>query len=507
MTQHATFDGPNLPATLPDLDGIEAGFNRALDLYTSAFDKIAAADAAIREARAAIEAVTPGAQFHFERDAREVEEFNKAVQLPNRDLYVSTARKLINLRCWHYVVDRCGLRQLMDAQAKKELDDQLRYIPDRSTRHGEVIDAEEMAKGAPLFTADTVRATLAKFQGEAQTIWRRGIANAFSSLDRRFRSHDGFKIGSRIILTRLCNDYGSVDSYGARGDTFRDIERTFTIMDGRDPRHAQSNFLWHIGNERRGFRPSQSEHHNDYFKVVIYKNGNAHLWFKRDDLVELVNKELAAYYGEVIGDGNPAEPDIFENRAVTQARAFGFFPTPDNLATKIAARIPYRDETQRILEPSAGTGALGLLAAKPVAYRDEVCRRVVDCIEIQPDLATGLRQTGAFNSVTCADFLKVQPDPNRLYDGVLMNPPFDRERDIDHVTHALKFLKPDGWLLAIMSAGTEFRETRKAAAFRKLLADRGGWTVDLPPGSFASVGTYVNTVLVGIGCSRVDGSL
>lgn len=176
MTQHATFDGPRLPATLPDLDGIEAGFSRALDLYASAFEKIAAADAAIREARAAIEAVTPGAQFHFERDAREVEEFNKAVQLPDRDLYVRTARKLLNLRCWHYVVERCGLRHLMDAQAKQDLDEQLRYIPDRSTRSGEIIDEEEMGRSAPLFTADTVRATLAKFQAEAQTIWRRGIA-------------------------------------------------------------------------------------------------------------------------------------------------------------------------------------------------------------------------------------------------------------------------------------------------------------------------------------------
>jgi hypothetical protein len=83
-----------------------------------------------------------------------------------------------------------------------------------------------------------------------------------------------------------------------------------------------------------------------------------------------------------------------------------------------------------------------------------------------------------------------------------MNPPFDDERDIDHVTHALKFIKPDGWLLAIMSAGVEFRETRKATAFRKLIETRKGWMVDLPAGSFASVGTYVNTVLVGFGLSR-----
>lgn len=53
-----------------------------------------------------------------------------------------------------------------------------------------------------------------------------------------------------------------------------------------------------------------------------------------------------------------------------------------------------------------------------------------------------------------------------------------------------------------MSAGIEFRETKKAAAFRKLIEARGGWMVDLPPGSFADVGTQVNTVLVGFGIKK-----
>ena len=92
------------------------------------------------------------------------------------------------------------------------------------------------------------------------------------------------------------------------------------------------------------------------------------------------------------------------------------------------------------------------------------------------------------------DFLRVQPAAN--YDRVVMNPPFDRERDIDHVMHALKFLKPDGCLIAIMSAGTEFRETRKSVAFRELMDKMGAKWRDLPPGSFASVGTNCNTIML-----------
>lgn len=493
-----------LPVALPNVEEIEAGFNKAMDLYSTAFERIAAADAAIKAAYAAIEAVTPGADFHDSRDAQEVQAFNKAVRLPSREIYLTAAYKLINVRCWHYVVDRCGLHQLMDAQAKKELDAQLRYVPCQTDRSGELITEEEAGKGPPLFTAETVRATMAKFAADAHTIWRRGIANAFSKLDRRFRSHDGFKVGSRIILTYFANDWGSIERYGNTAETFRDIERTFQILDGRDPRLARSDFLYQVDQKRRGHGARQSEHDGEYFKVRVFKNGNAHLWFQRDDLVELVNKELAAYYGEVIGDGQTREEDIFEKRATTPAKAFGFYPTPHGLSAKIAKKVPYSEKPFRILEPSAGTGNLAraLLEAREIWDCGKVIgtvRHKVDCVEIQPELAAALRESGLFGRVTTADFIKLQPDPDALYDGVAMNPPFDMERDIDHVTHALKFLKPDGFLLAVMSAGTEFRETRKAAAFRKLIADRNGWMLDLPAGSFAEVGTYVNTVLVGIG--------
>lgn len=500
----------HLPVTLPDLDKIEEGFNQSLDLFEEAFAKIAEADAAIKRAFAAVSNVTPGAKFHDQSDAEELKAFYKAVRLPDRKRYLNTARKIMNVRCWHYTVDRCGLAQLMDHQAKKELDAQLRYVPDRTNRDGELITEDEASKGPPPFSAQNARATLDKFAGESQTIWRRGIANVFSSLDRRFRSHDGFKVGSRIILTYFVSDNGHIMNYGNAAERFRDIERTFQILDGRDPRHARSDFLYQVQQERSGmglgWNPGQSEHENDYFKVRIYKNGNAHLWFTRKDLVELVNKELAAYYGEVIGDGQTKEDDPFENRALTPARLFGFYPTPPEIAEAIVRQVPWHEGQKRILEPSAGTGNFAYRLAEPyTAHGEKTVRHVVDAIEIQSDLATALRNSGQLNRVTTADFLQVAPEA--IYDGIVMNPPFDRERDIDHVVHAMKFLKADGWLLAIMSAGVEFRETRKAAAFRKLLDKRNGWMVDLPRGAFSDVGTHVNTVLIGIGMRRPYGGI
>jgi hypothetical protein len=50
--------------------------------------------------------------------------------------------------------------------------------------------------GIPPVTVDNVYATIDKWAGEAEMIFRRGIADGLlHQLDRRFRSHDGFKVG------------------------------------------------------------------------------------------------------------------------------------------------------------------------------------------------------------------------------------------------------------------------------------------------------------------------
>ncbi len=225
-----------------------------------------------------------------------------------------------------------------------------------------------------------------------------------------------------------------------------------------------------------------------------------------------VNKLLAEYYGEVIGDGQTAEEDPFQNIKITPARRYGFFPTPDDAGATLMRDVPLlqrKDEPRlRILEPSAGTGNLARRCVSDPAALDNWAGgrerweqeyrfdNLVDCVEIQPSLAAGLQAEGIYNRVYVQDFLTLTPEVTGLYDRVVMNPPFDRERDIDHVMHALAFLKPNGCLTAIMSAGTEFRVTKKAIAFREHMKKLNATWVDLPPGSFSEAGTNVNTIIV-----------
>jgi predicted RNA methylase len=160
----------------------------------------------------------------------------------------------------------------------------------------------------------------------------------------------------------------------------------------------------------------------------------------------------------------------------------GWFPTPAPLAARVV-ELAGIDKGMRVLEPSAGEGAIAAEARKRGAE--------VACFEIDGARVAALMQRfGDDGRITQADFLQTTPAP--IFDRCVMNPPFARRADVHHVLHALKFLKPGGRLVAIMSAGVSFREDALTRDFRALCTSIEA----LPEGSFRSSGTDVNTVLV-----------
>jgi hypothetical protein len=450
--------------------------DRALDLYGRAFDALSVASEAFAEAAKAVAAVSPtnsNGYTHATEENRKL--FLTGIKLPDPDAYRDAARRLTDTSVWAHIMQMTDLERLMDKTAKDSLRQQLATEP-------------------PEVTEGNVRATLEEMAADAGTIFRRGIAGVFSNLDRRFRSHDGWKIGSRVILSNAFCEWGGWNHYQNHRDTLTDIERTFFILDGRKQPESYAGIVATIdANRRGGFRAHQSECETEYFKLRCFQNGNAHVWFKRDDLVSQVNRLIGEYYGAPIPEDHAPvdDGDLFTPKT-TPAKNFGLFPTPDAAAKRVFYDFslwhPEDTPALTLLEPSAGTGNLARRAVEAGA--------VVDCIEVQGHLAQGLRAEGIYRNVIAADFLALKPNPDALYDRVAMNPPFDRERDIDHVMHALTFLKPGGVLTAIMSAGTEFRETRKSTAFRALMAEMGAECSDLPAGSFSSVGTNVNTIIL-----------
>jgi predicted RNA methylase len=175
---------------------------------------------------------------------------------------------------------------------------------------------------------------------------------------------------------------------------------------------------------------------------------------------------------------------ILTGEVVVPKDEFNFFPTPPDVVARLLD-LAGIENGMRLLEPSAGRGAIAFPCAEAGAS--------VDCYELMEANYTAIAADQRLNWVRHADFLAQAPEP--FYDRVVMNPPFMKQLDIKHVMHAFKFLRPDGLLVAVMSAGVSFRDNKLTQEFRDLVRAQGGDILALPDGSFKQSGTGVNTVI------------
>jgi predicted RNA methylase len=190
-------------------------------------------------------------------------------------------------------------------------------------------------------------------------------------------------------------------------------------------------------------------------------------------------------------DASDAMEQIIQTGEVTLIRTiqqdFGYFPTPSDVVDRLI-ELADIEPAMLALEPSAGQGNI-------VAAMERAGARV-DAVELLLPNVVALSKQGLARSIVNADFLTMQPAA--IYDRVVMNPPFAKQADIKHVLHALKFLKPDGLLVSVMSAGVTFRDDKLTRGFCDLIRSRGGDIEALDDGAFKASGTMVRTVIVRI---------
>lgn len=164
----------------------------------------------------------------------------------------------------------------------------------------------------------------------------------------------------------------------------------------------------------------------------------------------------------------------------------GYFPTPAEIVARMidAADIPAGGCL--VLEPSAGSGAI----LDAVKEAEPSC--TFEIFERHCSLRDILESKGY--TLTGSDFIDHRPAANVAR--VLMNPPFEKGQDMEHVRHAFECLEEGGRLVAIMSPGPFFRQDSKAGAFRSWFDALGGEKYDLPAGAFKESGTGVASVMV-----------
>ena len=159
---------------------------------------------------------------------------------------------------------------------------------------------EQIAKDCPEITPETVVSTFVQLYKDRDKSYRRGLVELFQNLCRTYKSNKAFKIGKRIILDNAMSENGW-NSFNTDEARSNDLMRIFMLTAGKDPgklpRDEQFSNALSVAR-----RTDQSDYENEYFLAKLYKNGNVHIFFKRQDLVDKINQLIADEYGHALPD-------------------------------------------------------------------------------------------------------------------------------------------------------------------------------------------------------------
>jgi len=314
----------------------------------------------------------------------------------------------------------------------------------------------------PEFTYENITATFEDYwQNPFENILR-GLAEVFTKLDPAYKSHEKVKIGVKGLPKRVI--LSSVNSYGWGRESVMDILNALAAYQGKPMASYQdvSELL------------KDSEYLKDSRGIWLkrYKNGNAHMYFDTETLRD-INKALHQYYGDVLADCHTETEHKQTSSAV--AKDLQYYATPVKIVDKILENVYFQDG-DHVLEPSCGCGR----------FLDGMKRlnKSLNVLGIEYDAGRVSEARAKGHTVIIDNFLDIPP--KEAYDKIIMNPPFYGKHYEKHIRHALKFLKDEGTLVAVLPSTARYDHN--------LLSDLdkgyNTWT-DLPCGSFRESGTNI----------------
>jgi len=178
---------------------------------------------------------------------------------------------------------------------------------------------------------------------------------------------------------------------------------------------------------------------------------------------------------------------LVAGETVNFQQEYQFFATPEAKAIEAIKEVEKALGTlrgKRVLEPSAGEGALANVARRMGA----------DVVAIEAWNVNAIKLRAKGYDVIERDFLSVTPEEIGTFDAILANPPFTKNQDIQHAMHMFQFIRPGGALSIIMSTAWLEGKTKAHAQFKEFLATQNVTVRQIEAGAFKESGTPVPTV-------------
>lgn len=222
------------------------------------------------------------AQIEIRKADEHLKKAITSAKLAGCDYYYSRQQYLLNAEeerrlkeyVWRSLIEQTGIVTLMDSETRRKMDRDLNTQP------------LELTKANILYV-------LQDLYQRKDTILANSLLNVFRSLTRRYKSNDKLKLTDKRIIIYIGQGYFRSTSYT---DKLTDLDRIFHFLDGQQ--------MTTVHNETLGYLACYSDEdelENDYFRIRIFKNGNAHIYFKRKDLIDQCNRLIAYHSKQQIG--------------------------------------------------------------------------------------------------------------------------------------------------------------------------------------------------------------
>lgn len=178
---------------------------------------------------------------------------------------------------------------------------------------------------------------------------------------------------------------------------------------------------------------------------------------------------------------------LMQGKRCNLQQDFQFFATPPEVADWLVSLAGDFSPDCKVLEPSAGTGAI--IDAIHRVHPDVV----VDCYELMPENKEKLSKLDHIRLLG-DDF--TQAEHSSEYDLIVANPPFSKNQDIRHVMQMYHDLKPGGTVAAITSRHWQQASEKVCKDFRAFLEEVSAQVYEIEEGAFKKSGTGVGTIAI-----------
>ncbi len=190
---------------------------------------------------------------------------------------IGRAKAQMDASFWRRAFDLTGFKQLMDAEAVADFERSLTPKP-------------------PEFTDANIRATFIDLHQRSGEMFRRGIVNVFRYLsdDYKTNSREPFRIGRKVVMGWMVGpsfNRGLQIRIGS-GSKLDDVDRVMQTLDGKPFQPRALEYAINAALEKGEVYECAG------YRAKGFKNGNLHLEFKRADLLDGLNDQIALYYGE-----------------------------------------------------------------------------------------------------------------------------------------------------------------------------------------------------------------